>query len=62
MKIYLENLDTKQLLSECGLVLRIAPPSLSRDRRIKIKKSINLTLQNCLTGLYCLAYTTVDDS
>ena len=28
----------RQLLSESGFVLRIAPPSLSRDRRIKIKK------------------------
>ena len=32
----------RQLLSESGFVLRIAPPSLSRDRRIKMKKSINL--------------------
>ena len=31
----------RQLLSECGFVLRIAPPPLSRDRRIKMKKSIN---------------------
>ena len=30
-----------QLLSESGLVVCIAPLSLSRDRRIKIKKSIN---------------------
>ena len=30
----------RQLLSESGFVLRIAPPSLSRDRRIKMKKSI----------------------
>ena len=29
----------RQLLSESGFVLRIAPPSLSRDRRIKTKKS-----------------------
>ena len=29
-----------ELLSESGFVLRIAPPSLSRDRRIKMKKSI----------------------
>ena len=29
----------RQLLSESGFVLRIAPPSLSRDRRIKMKKS-----------------------
>ena len=31
----------RQLLSESGFVLRIAPQSLSRDRRIKMKKSIN---------------------
>ena len=31
----------RQLLSKSGFVLRIAPPSLSRDRRIKMKKSIN---------------------
>ena len=31
----------RQLLSESGFVLHIAPPSLSRDRRIKMKKSIN---------------------
>ena len=30
----------RQLLSESGFVLRIAPQSLSRDRRIKMKKSI----------------------
>ena len=30
-----------QLLSESGFVLRIAPTQLSRDRRIKMKKSIN---------------------
>ena len=29
----------RQLLSESGFVLRIAPPSLSRDRRIKMKKN-----------------------
>ena len=29
----------RQLLSESGFVLRTAPPSLSRDRRIKMKKS-----------------------
>ena len=33
----------RQLLSESGFVLRIAPPSLSRDKRIKMKKkSINI--------------------
>ena len=30
-----------ELLSESGFVVRVAPPSLSRDRRIKMKKSIN---------------------
>ena len=30
-----------QLVSESGLVLCIAPPSLSREKRIKMKKSIN---------------------
>ena len=29
----------RQLLSESGFVLRIVPPPLSRDRRIKMKKS-----------------------
>ena len=29
----------RQLLNECGFVLRKAPPPLSRDRRIKMKKS-----------------------
>ena len=38
----------RQLLSESGFVLRTAPPSLSRDRRIKMKKSINQHLQKCL--------------
>ena len=33
-----------QLLSESGFVPRIAPPPLSRDRMIKMKKSINLLL------------------
>ena len=31
----------RQLLSESGFVLRIAPPPLSVDRRIKMKKSMN---------------------
>ena len=31
--------NKRKLLSESGFVLRIAPPSLSRDRRIKMKKS-----------------------
>ena len=29
-----------QLLTECGFVLSIAPPPLSRDRKIKMKKNI----------------------
>ena len=33
-----------QLLSESGFVLRIAPPPLSRDRRIKMKKSIKKSM------------------
>ena len=32
----------RQLLSESGFVLRRAPPPLSRDRKIKMKKSIKL--------------------
>ena len=39
--IQTETSETKQLLRKSGLALRIAPPSLSRDRRIKMKKSIN---------------------
>ena len=35
------KLGNRQLLSEFGFVLRIAPPSLSRDRKVKMKKSIN---------------------
>ena len=37
----------RQLLSESGFVLRIAPPSLSRDRRIKMKKSIIIIIKFC---------------
>ena len=33
--------EQRQLLSESGFVLSIAPSPLSRDRRIKMKKSIN---------------------
>ena len=36
-----ENLENGQLLSGCGFVQRIAPPSLSRERRIKMHQSIN---------------------
>ena len=35
-----ENLENGQLLSGCGFIQRIAPPSLSRERRIKIHQSI----------------------
>ena len=34
----------RQLLSESGFVLRIAPPPLSSDRRIKMKKSNHLMI------------------
>ena len=40
----------RQLLSEYGFVLYMAPPSLSRDRRIKMKKSIKSLLD---TGAVC---------
>ena len=36
----------RQLLSESGFVLRIAPPPLSRDKRIKMKKSIKSLLHS----------------
>ena len=39
-----ENLENGQLLSGCGFVQRIAPPSLSRDRKIKMHQSINVRL------------------
>ena len=55
----------RQLLSESGFVLRIAPPSLSRDRRIKMKKStINQSIiasfkvyamGGCLTPLFAVS-------
>ena len=39
-KIQAENLETRATpISESGFVLCIAPSSLSRDRRIKMKKS-----------------------
>ena len=34
----------RQLLSESGFVLRMAPPPLSRDKRIKMKKSIKKSI------------------
>ena len=40
----LENLENGQLLRECGFVQRIAPPSLSRERRIKMHQSIKPTM------------------
>ena len=36
----------RKLLSESGFVLRITPPLLSRDRRIKMKKSIKPLIQS----------------
>ena len=41
-----------QLLSVTGFVLCIAPPSLSRDRRIKMKKSMSL-MKALLRLKYC---------
>ena len=35
-----------QLLSGCGFVQRIAPPSLSHDRRIKMDKSIIMSFSS----------------
>ena len=47
----------RQLLTESGFVLRIAPPSLSRDRRIKMKKSeSNLTFGFFKTFLRILLF------
>ena len=40
-KIQAENSETKLHLSESGFVLRIAPLLFSRDRKIKMKKSIH---------------------
>ena len=40
-----------ELLSESGFVLRIASPSLSRDRRIKMKKSINQKVRDVTEGV-----------
>ena len=44
----------RQLLSESGFVLRIALPPVSRDRRIKMKKSINHIRQAYVQGSYKL--------
>jgi len=35
------NLENRQLLSGCGFVQNIAPPSLSCDRRIKMEHGAN---------------------
>ena len=35
----------RQLLSESGIFLCIAPPSLSRDRRIKMKKNQSICIK-----------------
>ena len=40
------KLGNKLFLSESGFILRTASPSLFRDRRIKMKKSINFNLRN----------------
>ena len=40
----------RQLLSESKFVLRITPPPLSRDRRIKMKKLINLFVCTAAKG------------
>ena len=50
-KIQVETRTQRQLLSESGFVLRIAPPSLSRDRRIKLKKSINQKVNDVTKGI-----------
>ena len=42
-KFNLKTWKQRQLLSESGFVLRIVPPSLSRDGRIKMKKSISIS-------------------
>ena len=57
-KIQAENSETRQLLSESGFVLCIALPSLSRDRRIKTKKSINssITLKSMFDYFALTAY------
>ena len=43
----------RQLLSESGFVLRIAPPSLSRDKTIKMKKSIISNAFFSLMQFFC---------
>jgi len=35
------KLGNGQLLSGCGFIQNIAPPSLSRDRRIKMEQTTN---------------------
>ena len=44
----------RQVLSESGFILGMAPPPLSRDRRIKMKKSINHLMFSMYSVLYAL--------
>ena len=53
-KIQPENLETKAT-PKSGFVLCIAPPSLFRDRRIKMKKSNQLS-SALLFGINCNNY------
>jgi len=39
------KLENGQLLSGCGFVQNIAPPSLSRDRKINMEKKIKKALK-----------------
>ena len=56
-----KNWKQRQHFSESGFVLRIAPPPLSRDKRIKMKKSkksqklLDFLITSCtkLLELYC---------
>ena len=62
------KINSLSLLSESGFVLRIAPPPLSRDRRIKMKKSINQSSNQIKRNIilrifaslqFCLMFNTV---
>ena len=55
-KILEENSEKRQLLSDSGFVLYIAPPSLSRDRRIKMKKSSSSSLHKKSQLLFGFCY------
>ena len=44
-----------ELLSESGIVLCIAPPSLSRDRRIQMKQSKSTKLSVYFVQIQCMA-------